>query len=193
MVSARATREMPRAPRTSSDRSSKPTDGIVKLRQALVERADDRDAAFRQRQRDAQDDRGHDGHEDGRHLGQEPAEDEHDGQAQQADGGRRQDDLAVDDSGDHPDDLADEPVGIDGEAEELGQLADEDGQGEAVHVAEDRGLGQQVGDEAEPARTRGDHHQAGEDGQRGCQDDRLGGVAVGADQREDRGRDHRAE
>ena len=45
--------------------------------------------------------------------------------------------------------LADEAVGIGREAEQLRQLADEDRQGEAVHVADLGRLGQQVGDEPE--------------------------------------------
>ena len=50
--------------------------------------------------------------------------------------------------------LADEPVRVGREAEQLRQLADEDRQGEAVHVADLGRLGQQVGDEAEARRPR---------------------------------------
>ena len=49
----------------------------------------------------------------------------------------------------NPFELVDEPVGVDGEPEQLGQLADEDRQREPVHVADLGRLGQQVGDEPE--------------------------------------------
>ena len=55
---------------------------------------------------------------------------------------------------DEPDRLADQAVGVDGEPEELRQLADQDRQGEAVHVADLGRLGQQVGDEARGRRAR---------------------------------------
>ena len=58
--------------------------------------------------------------------------------------------LAVGDALDEAGGLVDEAVGVDREAEQLGQLADQDGQGQPVHVADHgSGLRQQVGDEAE--------------------------------------------
>jgi hypothetical protein len=58
---------------------------------------------------------------------------------------------------DEPAELFDEAVSVDGEAEELGELADQDGQRQSVHVTEHRRLRQQVGDEAELANS-GQHH-----------------------------------
>ena len=54
-------------------------------------------------------------------------------------------------------DLADQAVGIDLEPEQLRQLPDQDGQRQAVHVADHRRLGDQVGDEAELGHARQDH------------------------------------
>ena len=51
-------------------------------------------------------------------------------------------------------DLGDQAVGVDREPEQLGQLADQDGQGQPVHVADHRRLGQQVGDEAQLRHSR---------------------------------------
>ena len=53
--------------------------------------------------------------------------------------------------------LVDQPVGVDGEAEQLGQLADDDRQRQPVHVADLGRLGQQVGDEPEVGEP-GDGH-----------------------------------
>jgi hypothetical protein len=47
-------------------------------------------------------------------------------------------------------------VGIDREAEELGQLADQHGQGNAVHVAVADRFREQLGDEAETRDARQD-------------------------------------
>ena len=55
---------------------------------------------------------------------------------------------------DEPGELADQAVGVHREPEQLGQLADQDGQGQAVHVADHGRLGEQVGDEAEPGDAR---------------------------------------
>ena len=50
--------------------------------------------------------------------------------------------------------LGDEPVGVGREAEELGQLADDDGDRQPVHVADLHLLREQVGDEAELAEPK---------------------------------------
>ena len=92
-----------------------------------------------------------------------------------------------------PRELVDEAVGVDGEAEELGQLAHQDREGEPVHVADLGRLGEQVGDEAELADAGADHADGDEDRQHRRERDRLRRIAVGADQREDRRRDHRPE
>ena len=56
--------------------------------------------------------------------------------------------FAVGQALDEAGDLADEALGLDLEPEQLGQLADQDGQRQAIHVADHRRLGDQVGDEA---------------------------------------------
>ena len=53
-------------------------------------------------------------------------------------------------------DLVAEAVGVGGEAEELRQLADDDGDGEPVHVADLHLAREQVGDEAELAEPEPD-------------------------------------
>ena len=65
-------------------------------------------------------------------------------------------DIAVGDAGHEARASRDQPVGVDREAEELGQLADDDRQRQAVHVADLGRLGEQVGDEARggPGRPR---------------------------------------
>ncbi|MNG97858.1 hypothetical protein D3C79_569810 [compost metagenome] len=52
--------------------------------------------------------------------------------------------------------IAQRPLAIDGQAEQFGQLADQHGEGDAVHVAVADRLGQQFGDEAQ-AQQPGDH------------------------------------
>ena len=80
----------------------------------------------------------------------------------------------------NPVDLADEVVGVDLEPEQLGQLADQDGQRQAVHVADHRRLGDQVGDEPELGHGRQDHDRADHEREHRRQRDRPLGVAVGA-------------
>ena len=100
-----------------------------------VERADGRD-------------RQDDGDEHGREGRPQALETEDQRQARDADRQRRADGLAVADAADERARLADQAVRVDGEPEQLGQLADEDGEREAVHVPDLRRLRQQVGDEA---------------------------------------------
>ena len=103
-----------------------------------------------------------------RHLGQ-PAlqgdDQRHPADPTDGRGGHR---LPVDQALDEAGDLAEEPVGVDREPEQLRQLADQDGQRQPVHVADHRRPGQQVGDEAQPGhagddRDRGDHQGASTD------------------------------
>ncbi len=84
----------------------------------------------------------------------------------------------------------DEPVGIGREAEQLGQLADEDRDGEAVHVADLDLLREQVGDEAELAEPQPDLDKADHEGHHPGQGDGRRGVAAG-EQRHDGGEDQR--
>ena len=85
------------------------------------------------------------------------------------------------------------PVGVDREPEQLRQLADEDRQRQPVHVADLRRLREQVGDEPEPRDARPTSMIAptisasiDASATARCR------VAVGADERQDRRRDHRA-
>ena len=56
--------------------------------------------------------------------------------------------------------FVEQAVGLHREAEQLGQLTDDDREGEAVQVADLRRLGQQVRHEAEPREARHDHQDA---------------------------------
>ena len=89
--------------------------------------------------------------------------------------------------------LVDQAVGVDREAEELGQLAHDDGESQAVHVADLGRLGQELGDEPEleDSGEHGDgaHHQRQ---QRGV-GHRAVGISVGCHQWDDRRRDHGAQ
>ena len=126
-------------------------------------------------------------------FGQEAAEDHHHGDAEQPDGGGRGHGIPCGEALDERLRLGDEPVCIGREAEQLRQLADEDRQGQAVHVADLRGLGQQVGDEPEtpdgpeehqPPDHQREHRRVGDGGRR---------VAVRGREREHDRRDHRPE
>ena len=134
-----------------------------------------------------------DGHEDGRHLRQGLLQDPHDDQGHDADAKRPEVGRPSEDLLDGRDDLADQPVGRDGEAAQLADLADEDREREPVHVADHRRFGQQVRDEPELGGTGRDHEDADEDRLGRGEDDGPHGVTVGRDQGEDRRGNHRAE
>jgi hypothetical protein len=161
--------------------------------EALGQVADHLDAFAGQveveRGRDADDD----GHEDcwqARHC---LLEDLHDDEGDDADAERPEVGGASEDLLDGRDDLAEQPVSLDREAAQLADLADEDGEGQAVHVADHGRLGQQVGDEAQLGRPGGDHEDADKDRLDRGQHHGPDGVAARGEQRQDRRRDHRAE
>ena len=108
---------------------------------------------------DREDDRGEDAREDR----PEALKDEDQRQARRPDRQRGADRLAALDRLGEGDGFVDQAVGVHGEPEQLGQLTDEDGEREAVHVPDLGRLREQVGDEAEPehAGEHGDrtHHQ----------------------------------
>ena len=87
-------------------------------------------------------------------------------------------------------DLVDEAVGVGREAEELGQLADDDRDGQPVHVADLDLLGEQVGDEPQLAQAQADLDEAYHERQHPRHGDRAGGV-VRHDERHDGGEDER--
>jgi hypothetical protein len=129
----------------------------------------------------------------GRELRQPPLQhqDQHDpGDPDRSRGGDR---IAVGQALDEPGQLAGEAVGVDLEPEQLGQLADQDGQRQAVHVADHRRLGDQVGDEPEPGHRPQHQDAAGHEREHRRQRDGARRVAAGAGQRQDRRGDHRPE
>jgi hypothetical protein len=179
---------MPNAPTVSSPADNRQREG----RQPLRQRPHDLHALRRQVERDADEDRQHDGDQDGGNLRQPAAQYQDRDEGDRAHGRRRRDDLPVDDALPDPGDVPEERVRVDREAEELRQLADDDRQGKSVHVAEDRRLRQQVRDEAELADTGHDHQQPGDHREAGGEQDCSRRVSARAGEGQDRGRDHRA-
>ena len=108
-----------------------------------------------------------------------------------ADGEGDRDRLAVHQSRRERRGLAHQAVRIDTEAEQLGQLADDHDQGDAVEVADPDRRGQQGGQEAEPRDARRDDDHPGDDREEGRQGDRP--CLVSGGQRHDRGSDERDE
>ena len=194
IVSASETTAMPIAPATSSGRSASSTRGIVNGGRPLGSTPTRLDARGR------------------RGPGPPPApsrrpprparpapsagtrpEDHHHGDAEQPDADRRGHGVSRGDALHERLRLGDEPVRVGREAEQLRQLADEDRQGEAVHVADLGRLGQQVGDEAEAGARADEHERADHQREHRRVGDGRGRVAVGRRERQDRRRDHRAE
>ena len=120
---------------------------------ALGQRTGDRDPLGRQVEHRRDDGGADDGHEHRRDLGGEPGQ--HQQQREHGDAEHERRPVGLVEVGDELADLVDEPVGVGGEAEQLGELADDDGDGQAVHVADLDLLGEQAGDEAELAEARG--------------------------------------
>ena len=149
IVSVSDTTAMPIAPATSSARSDSATLGNVNGGKPLGQWADQGDAVVGQVEGVGGQDRDDHRHQHGGDLGDQPLEHEDQDQAEQTDRERRRHRLAVGQPLDEADRLGDEPVGVDREAEQLGELADQDREGEPVHVADLGRLGQQVGDEAQ--------------------------------------------
>ena len=89
-----------------------------------------------------------------RDLPREPRQAEQ--QREHAEADHQGGDVGLVEAGEERLDLLDEAVGVGGEAEELGELADEDGDGQPVHVADLDLLAQQVGDEPELAQAEAD-------------------------------------
>jgi hypothetical protein len=142
-----------------------------------------------------------DGGEDGSHHGDEdagglrqPALQAHDhDQTEHADGQGGPHGLPVGQSRDETRELGPEAVAVHREPEELRELADQDRERQPVHVADDRGLRDQVGDEAQPGDPRERDDGPDEECERRPERDCPGRVALRGDQREDGGGDHRPE
>ena len=75
--------------------------------------------------------------------------------------------------------LVEEAVGVGGEAEQLRQLADDDRDREAVHVADLHLARQQVGDEAELADPEADLDEPDDEGEHPRERDRRLGIVHG--------------
>ena len=84
--------------------------------------------------------------------------------------------------------LAQRSVRLDGEAEELRDLAQQHRQRDAVHVAVADRLREQLGDEAEPRQARRDAHDAGHDRHHSGQRDRA--LRIARRKRQHDGEDH---
>ncbi|CFL93666.1 Uncharacterised protein [Bordetella pertussis] len=67
---------------------------------------------------------------------------------------------------------------VGGDGEQLGQLARQHDQRDAVHVAVADGLGQQLGDESQPQQAQDDAEQPGDDGHEAGRGHRAHGVAL---------------
>ena len=193
MVSVRETREMPSAPAKSKARSPSGTVGMVNggnpdgsaptRATSWSSRLNTATAAIARRTA-------------ARTLGKigpQALEDQDQRQTCHADRERSGDCFASLDRLDEGDGFVDQAVGVNGEPEQLGELADEDGEREAVHVPDLGRLREQVSDEAElehsgEHRDRADHER---------EHRRIGhsglGTAVGGHERDKGGSDHRTE
>ena len=92
---------------------------------------------------------------------------------------------------DEPAHRADEVLGVDGEAEQLGELGDDHRQGDPGQVADADGHREQLGDEPEPGQAAGQHDRSDDQGEQPGERDPL--IGVGAGERDDRGGDQRAD
>ena len=154
IVSASETTAMPNAPASSRGMSPSSTLGMVNGGRPLGSTPTRLDALGAEVQHHGEHHRGDHRHQHRGHLREDAAKDHHHGDAEQPDGDGRRDGVTGGDALHEGLRLLDEAVRVGREAEQLRQLADEDGQGEAVHVADLRRLGQQVGDEPEAHAAR---------------------------------------
>ena len=139
------------------------------------------------------DDRQHDGDEDRRDLRHDAFQDQDECECAHADGQRCGNGLAGDETVEEPLQLGDEPIGVHGEPEQLGELTDQDRQCEAVHVADLRGLRQEIGDEAQMCQAGQQHDGAHEEREHRGQHDGFRWIPVRPDEGKDRRGDHGAE
>ena len=155
----------------------------------LGEGANQGDPAVGQDEGDSGQDRDDHRHQHGRDLGL-ALERGDDDQAEQADGQRAAATVSPLASLGEAGRFRDESVGIDREAEQFWELADEDREGEAVHVADLGRLGQQVGHEAQlgDAGEHG-HHPDQQREHRGERDGTLR-IPLAPDDGDDGGGDH---
>ena len=115
------------------------------------------------------------------------------GESEDADGERGGHRLAVGDTVNECSRLCAQAVCIDGEPEQLRQLTDHDRDRQAVHVADHGRLREQVRDESQSERASDGHEGTDEQREHRGESDRAFRVATGGEKREDRGGDHRPE
>jgi hypothetical protein len=159
-----------------------PGDG--RQRDGPVDRPDDLDPTGGQVGRGHQRDPAHD-HQQGRgHAGGDPLEAEQHGQAAQPDRGRPE--VHVAEPARHVAGLGEEVALAGRHPEQLGQLADDDGQPQAEHEADLDPGGDEARHEPHPEQAEGDQDDPDQHGQEGREVGVAGGVAQG-----DRGHDRR--
>ena len=193
IVSASATTAMASAPRKSGGTSPQLISRDRERREALRQHADRVHAVGLQVERVDRNGGQHDDDQHARDLGQQPIQQQDADERGDADDGSGRVRLALRQPGHEGARLGNEPVGVHREPEQLGQLTDDDGQRQAVHVADLGRLGQQVGDEPELGQPGDDHHDTDEHGEQRGERDGPRRVAAGEQQRGDRRRDHRTE
>jgi hypothetical protein len=193
IVSARDTIAMPNAPPPQEREVGRVDGGDGERREPLRQRPDELDPvtleAERVGGRDRDDDRG----EHARHPPPEPLQHKHHRERRQADREGGGDRLAVADAAHERPCLGQDAGGVGRESEQLGQLADQDRERQAGHVADHRGLGQQIGDEAEAGHGPERCDRTDEEAKHRRERDRPLRVALRAGDRQDDGGDHRPE
>ena len=188
MVSVSETSVMPTAATSSGTTSPNSVQGSGRPGEPFGKGADGADV-------EVEDGGGHGGadhgHQHGRHLARQARQQEQYGEGGQAhrEGGG----VAPVEVRHELPHLVHEVVGVRREAAQLGELPDDDGDGEAVHVADLDLARQQVGHESELADTETDLDQAHEDRQHPGQGDGGRRVVARHHERGDGGEDQRAE
>ena len=149
--------------------------GNVEGGQAVGHRAHDRHAVVLQVEDGDHGDPEHDHEQHGRHFGGVRAQHEDDRQRHDADGQRQQ--AGVAELGDQVGQLAEEPGAAAFHAQQLGQLADADDQGEAGDEAGQHRAREEVGDEPGAREPGGQQQRADQQGEQRGEGDEAGGVA----------------
>ncbi len=164
--------------------------GDRERREPLRQRTDHRNTVVHQIEGLDRHDREDHDDQHGRHLRHRSLQDED--QAQRGEPDQRGDahHVTVGDPLNEAGRLVDQAVGVHGESEQLRELSDQDREGETVHVADLRGLREQVGDEPEMEHPRQDRHRTDDQRERRRERDRPVGIAVGQQERGEGRGDH---
>ena len=169
-MSVNATKAIPTAAGMSVLRSSNETSGTPNAGQARGDGADHRDVVG-EAQRGDHRRRADDREEDARDPRRDPAQAEDQRERRGADGERGR--VGLVEARDEVAQRRDEVLRVDREAEELGQLRDDDRHGDAHEVAEAHRHRQQLGHEAEARQPAGEHDRADEDREQAGERDPL--------------------